>query len=153
MARGSKDWNKKSTMSLQTHSCQIHKRCAIFRLMAINTSSKLQHSSNLYFHESSFFSLSLSLHFSCREQLFHSLSFGTCGIAQWFSIAAPTAVLCAPSKAEHNRAAACVTIQGSSLWLVSSCALQLGPQTTHPAAPRPSSDPSGNMALMVACLT
>lgn len=60
MARGSKDWNKKSTMSLQTHSCQIHKRCAIFRLMAINTSSELQHSSNLYFHESSFFS-SLSL--------------------------------------------------------------------------------------------
>lgn len=149
MARGSKDWNKKATMSFQKHSWQIHKRCAIFRLMAINTSSKPQHSPNLYFHDFFFF-----LHyFTCREQLFHLLSFGTCGIAQWFSVAAQTAVLCAPSKAEHNRVAACVSIQGSTLWLVSSCALQLGPQTTHPAAPRPSSDPSGNMALMVACLT
>lgn len=68
-------------------------------------------------------------------------------------MAAWTAVLCAPSKAENNRVAACVTIQGSTLWLVGSCALQLGPQTTHPAPTRPSSDPSGNMALMVACLT
>lgn len=149
MARGSKDWNKKATMSFQTHSCQIHKRCAIFRLMAINTSSKPQHPTNLYFHESKVF----FPYFTCREQLFHLLSFGTCGIALWFSIAARTAVLCALSKAEHNRVTACVTIQGSTLWLVSSCALQLGPQTTHPAAPWPSSDPSGNMALMVACLT
>lgn len=39
-------------MSLQMRSCQTHKRCAIFRLMAINTSHELQHSSNLYFHES-----------------------------------------------------------------------------------------------------
>lgn len=46
-------------------------------------------------------------------------------------MAAWTAVLCAPSKAENNRVAACVTIQGSTLWLVGSCALQLGPQTTH----------------------
>lgn len=68
-------------------------------------------------------------------------------------MAAQTAVLCALSQAEHNRVAACVTIQGSTFWLVGSSALQLGPQTTHPAAPRPSSDPSGNMALMVACLT
>lgn len=28
-----------------------------------------------------------------------------------------------------------VTIQGSTLWMVGSCALQLGPQTIHPAAP------------------
>lgn len=42
-----------------------------------------------------------------------------------------TAVLCASSKAEHNRVAACVAMQGSSIWLVGSCALLLGPQTTH----------------------
>lgn len=93
-------------------------------------------------------------YFACREQTFHLLSFSKCSITPWFSIATQTAVLCAPSKAEYNKGCCLCNNPGHYFfWLVSSCALQLGPQTTHPAALQPSSDPSGNMALMVACLT
>lgn len=43
---------KRPLWRFQMHSCQIHKRRAIFRLMAINTSSQPQHSANLDFNES-----------------------------------------------------------------------------------------------------
>lgn len=88
--------NKKSTMSLQMRSCQTHKRCAIFRLMAINTSHELQHSSNLYFHES----LLAPPPVLAENSPFTYVPFGTCSIAWWFSIVAATAVLCAT---KHSR--------------------------------------------------
>lgn len=43
---------KRLLWRFQMHSCQIRKRRAIFRLMAINTSGKPQHSANLDFNES-----------------------------------------------------------------------------------------------------
>lgn len=43
---------KRPLWRFQMHSCQIDKRRAIFRLMAINTSGKPQHSANLDFNES-----------------------------------------------------------------------------------------------------
>lgn len=43
---------KRPLWRFQMHSCQIHKRRAIFRLIAINTSGKPQHSANLDFNES-----------------------------------------------------------------------------------------------------
>lgn len=43
---------KRPLWRVQMHSCQIHKRRAIFRLMAIHASGKPQHSANLDFNES-----------------------------------------------------------------------------------------------------
>ena len=146
MPRGSKNQNNKATIELSvTQLPDTYKMCNF----QINGHQHSGHTST----PPLIFTLMISWLFTCRKQLFHLLSFGASSIAQWWGMAAQTAVLCALSKAEHNRFAACVTIQGSTIWLAGSCALLLGPQTTHPAAPWPSSDPSGNMALMVACLT
>lgn len=105
---------KRLLWRFQIHSCQIHKRRAIFRLMAINTSGKPQHSANLDFNESKVFSF-----FTCRQQpLFLTLTWHMHRSVIYYCIAARTAVLYAQSEAEYNGVAACVTIQGSTLWLV-----------------------------------
>lgn len=119
------------------------KRCAIFRWMANNTSGNPQHSANLDFNKSKVFPffftqkaaplsyshLAHALLSDLQQCIMHRVKLDIMGL-----------LLVYPSRAAHFA------------WLAS-YALECGPQTTHPAAPRPSSDPSGNMALMVACLT